>query len=203
MKKQKIIVVTIISIIIIFLMYLTFNHFQKEPEHKDNNEIVDEIEGFNYQLTINQTSLFKDLFQDLSKLLANDDYEEEEYAKLIAQLFIIDFYDLNSKITKNDIGGLQFVLTAIKDNFELKAKDTIYHHVESNLYGARKQELPVVTRVNVITINPFSFVADDLTDDKAYLVNVEWEYQADLEYQNTAEITLVHEGSKLSIANVK
>ena len=39
----------------------------------------------------------------------------------------------------------------IKDNFILKAEDTIYKYVEDNSKGTRKQELPTVSKVSTTT----------------------------------------------------
>ena len=37
------------------------------------------------------------------------DLKEEEYAKVISQLFVTDLFTLDNKLTSNDIGGLQFI----------------------------------------------------------------------------------------------
>ena len=42
-----------------------------------------------------------------------------------------DFYNLENKITKNDVGGLQFIHEDMQENFLLKAKDTMYKNIDN------------------------------------------------------------------------
>lgn len=71
-------------------------------------EIVDKMEDFDYQLTGNNTDYFKSLYYDLKDLLTKkkDENFDEEYAKLVSQLLVTDYYDLNSKLDKTDVGGV-------------------------------------------------------------------------------------------------
>ena len=59
-------------------------------------------------------------------------------------MFVTDFYTLSTKVTNQDVGGLEFIYSKNKDNFKLKASDTLYKYIESNVYGDRKQKLPEV-----------------------------------------------------------
>ena len=54
-------------------------------------------------MTENHTDYYKDLFKELKDLLSKEDYSDSKYAELVSKLFVADFYDLNSKLNKNDI----------------------------------------------------------------------------------------------------
>jgi len=131
-------------------------------------------------------------------VLQEDKIDYEEYAELVSKLYVADFYNLENKITKNDVGGTQFIHSSAVDNFLVKAKDTMYKNIESNVYGDRKQELPVVSEIDVDEVDEIKFKLNNETAD-AYKVTLSWEYQKDLGYDSEKEIILVKEDKKLSI----
>jgi hypothetical protein len=114
-------------------------------------------------------------------------------------MFIIDFYTLDNKLTNLNIGGVDFVHSSIVSNFKEKAKDTMYKYVESNVYGDRKQELPVVSSVNVDDITQKSFKYGKNIDSKAYYVKVSWSYKKDLGYETSKTLVFGHEDKKLAL----
>ena len=205
MKKNldRIVVISLILVWIIALTIYGFNTLKrnkKNPTNKVNYE--DKINGYDYQLRDSATTEYKALFKELKDLLKNDDYEEKEYALLISKLFIHDFYTLNNKITNTDIGGTDFILPSIKENFKLKATDTIYKYVENNIYGDRNQKLPIVKDVIIDSVESISYVYEKTKDDKAYKVNVSISYVEDLDYDKEKTITIIHNDNKLWIVEV-
>jgi hypothetical protein len=44
---------------------------------------------------------------------------------ILQNYFVADFYNINNKNNKNDVGGLQFIKEEMKENFILNATDTI------------------------------------------------------------------------------
>ena len=122
-----------------------------------------------------------------------------KYVELISKMFIIDFYTLDNKLTNLNIGGVDFVHSSIVSNFKEKAKDTMYKYVESNVYGDRKQELPVVSSVNVDDITQKSFKYGKNIDSKAYYVKVSWSYKKDLGYETSKTLVFGHEDKKLAL----
>lgn len=200
-KKRRIIaIVAIVAIIVIAAAIIKF-----WPDSKKVGEvkIINKIDAYGYVLEDDETSLHKGYFNELVNVLKAEDIDEEAYAKLVVELFVSDFYNLDNKPTKNDVGGIQYIYTATKDNMVLKAKDTIYKYVENNLDNTRKQELPVVSDITIEDIKTVSYKYGGKTDKEAYEVTIKWSYKKDLEYQDTATITLVHEDKKLSIAELK
>lgn len=205
-KKMKKWVKWLIFILIalIFLALCTWyliNNFTDKGKGRNTIKVIDEIKDYGYTLDENETKLYKDLFRQLAKTLDTDNVDEKEYAELITKLFVADFYNLDNKITKNDIGGTQFIHSGAVDNFVLKAKDTFYKGIKSDIYGDRKQDLPVVEEINLDEVNDTTFTLNDEEVD-AYSVTLNWKYEDDLGYEDEKEFILVHEDKKLSIVQM-
>lgn len=171
-------------------------------------KIVDKIDKYGYQLKDSKNDLYKNEFKELKKILNSDEVNYEEYAKSISKLFIVDFYSLDDKLAKTDVGGVEFVYKDEQVDFLEKAENTMYKYVESNVYGNRQQNLPAVDSVTVEKIEETSFKinSNGKQDDKAYEVTLTWKYKNDSGsgYQNSATIIVVHEDDvRLSIVEMK
>lgn len=199
MKKRILLIVLLVLIIILITTIILWP--------KNNNpqrvKVIHEIEGYGYVLEDDETKLYKEYFQTLIDTLESEEVDEEEYAKLVVKLFISDFYNLDNKPTKNDIGGLQYIHTEAKDNMTLKAKDTLYKYIESNIGNTRKQELPIVSDVKIEDISKIDFSYGKKKDVSAYEIKVNWTYKDDLGYQDEAILKLMHEDKKLSIVEIE
>ena len=203
--KKILIIVLIIAILgSVFLIYKKLTNKSGEPnveEVKKEDQI--QTKEFDYTLYDNKSDLYKDYFANLKKELLKDEVNDQEYAKIIAQLFVSDFYSLKEKNTSTDIGGLEFIYEPIKDNFVLKATDTLYKYVESNVYGDRKQELPKVTGAEVKNIVVTPVTIGELNDQNGYTVTLSITYEKDLGYPKDVTVTLVHVEKKVYIVAVK
>lgn len=200
MKKSVKRLILIIIIVIVFglgIFYIIDNFTARTPVNT-KVKVIDEIAEYGYKLEENETKLYKDLFKDLNNVLKQDEVDYEQYAELVAKLYVADFYNLENKVTKNDVGGTQFIHSGAVDNFLLKAKDTMYKNIESNVYGDRKQELPVISKINLEDIKEEKFTINDEEVD-SYVVTLKWTYKKDLGYDKEKEIILVREDKKLSI----
>lgn len=206
MKNKKKLIFKIIFIIILIVLFIIlglcikniYNSLNKKTEVKT----LSEIKNYDYIVNENDPPYFGEVFKKLKKCLEQDEIDEEEYAKLVSELFVIDFYSLNYSLSKSDIGGLQFVISDNRDSFTNKAKDTIYNYVESNIYGKRKQELPNVKEVEIISIKKSEYEGELYQDDEAYYVDLNISYEKDLEYPTEVSIVLIHNNNKLEIVKV-
>jgi len=200
-SKKKITILVVIFIIIIAAVGLFLFLLNKDKDEDTIKvESVDSIEGYDYTLDSNETKYYKDLFKELKEVLESDDVDQDKYAELVVKLFVTDFYNLDNKISKNDIGGTQFVYKDFRGDFEKLASSSMYKNVESNLDNKRKQELPEVVKVSVEKVDGEPFKYGDNTDDEAYTINFDIEYKDDLGYQTSGTITLIHNDKKLEIA---
>ena len=196
-KLQKIIFIIIIALIIAMGIYVLTIFI---PNKKANTKIdKEETIKYDYIVYKRDSSLYKETFKDLKKVLDASEIDYNKYVELISKMFIIDFYTLDNKLTNLNIGGVDFVHSSIVSNFKEKAKDTMYKYVESNVYGDRKQELPVVSSVNVDDITQKSFKYGKNIDSKAYYVKVSWSYKKDLGYETSKTLVFGHEDKKLAL----
>lgn len=207
-KKRRLRVNLILSLIVVVLVgimiYCIFDIINNiQSKSQSSVEVLDKIDGYDYELNENDSAYFESLFSDLKKTLEEDEIAEEAYATLISQLFITDFYSLESAINKNDVGGTQFVYSEYKEDFISKAKTSVYNYVENNIYGDREQELPMVTDVSINSVETQSYSFENsVEDDSAYVVTVSVSYSKDLGYPTEVTMVLVHNENKLEVAKM-
>ena len=158
------------------------------------------MENYDYYLDENATEYYKELYNELKNILNEDEVNNEEYAKIVSKLFITDLFTLDNKLTSSDIGGLQFIYSDFKDDFIKIAKTTLYSSVESNIYGDRSQELPIVKNVVINDINESSFSYKD-NSLNAYDVNITIQYEKDLDYPSEYKLVLIWNDKYLQIAS--
>lgn len=204
-KKPRKILIIILTIVALGAIALVgYNIFFKTQEVKEA-KVLKTIKKYGYTLKDNKNKRYQDIFAELDKILSKSSPNEEEYAKKITEMFIYDFYTLENKVAKTDVGGTDFVYTASLTNFLQNAQDTYYKYVESDIYDQRKQKLPEVDKITIESIEQTEFAYGEETDDKAYEVKVSWTYVGEDfdDYQNEATLTFIHEGIKLSLAELK
>ena len=200
MKKSRKIIISLIVIILIaiigLIVYKTvFNNSQKEVK------IIKRIKDYDYNLKENETELYKTEFNELDRILSKKNVDYEEYAKSITKLFIIDFYTLNNKLSKNDIGGTEFIKEDMRDNFIEEARSTFYKYVE--VIDGRTQELPEVSSITDVSVEKTEFKYSDKTiDENAYKVSISWDYVEDLGYEKEASMIIVKQDKKLYIVEM-
>lgn len=205
MNKKTIIMVSIVAAIICFVVAIFMLPKKTQQEKVEEVKVEDKVETkeFNYTLYDNKSDLYKEYFQELKDELTKDIVNEDEYAKIISKLFIADFYSLDDKKTSTDIGGLDFIYDEMKENFILKAKDTIYKNVKSNVYGDRKQSLPKVKSVEITSATRKQVSVGTAADPLGYNVVAKVTYEKDLGYPKQITLTIVHKDKKLYIVEVK
>lgn len=202
LNVKRIAILIILLILIIVGVVLGFNKLtSKNTKDKEIKE-VGHIEAYGYTLKENATAYYKKLFKELEKTLNAKKVDEEKYAELVSQMFIADFFNLDNKISKNDVGGKQFVYADYQSDFEKYAMDSMYKSVENNIYGDRKQKLPIVKEVTVSQVKQSSYKYGENTDEEAYVYNFEITYEEDLGYQTEGSLILIHNGKKIEVASM-
>ena len=198
MKNKKIVLaVALITLIICGIIILVAVKPKEKEKTPKAAAVTNSIEKYGYNLLDIDTKYFKELFNKLQKTLKEDSIDEELYATLVSQLFVTDFYTLSNKLGSSDVGGLEYVKEDIRDNFSLKARDTMYKSVESNLYGDRNQELPTVTKVSVDNIGTTTYKGFD-----AYNVKCSVTYEKSMGYPEVVKLILAKNDFKLEVAKV-
>lgn len=201
-KPKKLFIILIIILLIIVVASSYFIFFKKDSIKE--SKVVSKIDNYGYVLKSNKSSAYKKLFKELKTVLSGK-VDEKEYVKVITKMFIVDFYSLNDRTAKTDVGGVDFVHKDVLENFILNAEDTFYKYVESNIYKERKQKLPTVDKVIISNVSKTTFSYGEETDENAYKVEANWTYKStsdSSEYQNKATLIFVHDGNKLVLVEI-
>ena len=199
--KIALIVILIMALIGVGIVGYFFFFYEKPVAETPVNEvqITNTIEEYGYNLDDRDTALFKEKFEELKNLLNEEEYDVEEYVSLISQLFIIDLYTIDNKISRYDVGGLEYVYSGAVSSFQSVVEGSIYKTVENNLDGSRTQDLPEVASVTVDSIKETTFTMPDESVVNGYGVNLSWTYVEKLGYDNSATIILIPDQQKYGV----
>lgn len=190
-KIKRIIGIIICALIVVIGIYLLFVILPNKSKNITPKEI--EKIKFDYILYQRDNPIYKDIYNELKIELNNEKIDYKRYAELISKLFIVDFYTLSNKTSKEDVGGVQFVKGEIKDNFILNSQNTIYKYI-----GISGEENPEVNNIELVNISEYKYKIEDKEYD-GYEVKLKWEYKKDLGYDKEGTIYLIKEGEKLVI----
>lgn len=209
MKLKKKVKRFIFAVIIIALLVAGgYFYYKNQGTTKDVKEtkVVNEIKKYGYKLKDNKTKRYKKMFKELKEILEAKEVDEEKYLNKITEMFIYDFYSLEDKAAKTDVGGVDFVYEPFLPNFLENAQDTYYKYIETNIYNNRKQALPVVDKITIESSEKKEFAYGDKNDPEAYTVKVKWTYTDEdnfAEYQDEATIVFIHDDIKLSLVELQ
>lgn len=200
-KKYKLLLCILVICIIIIIGLLVVKNIGKETP-KNTVKVIDSIVDFSYTLDERDSSLMKDTYKNLKKILSSRDIDYEEYSKLIAELFIIDLFTLDNKINKYDVASLEYVYPDNLDNFKLNVQDTLYKNIDDNTYGKRVEKLPIVSSIEVLDVKQSTFKLKD-EDVNSYVVSLKWSYEQDLGYDKEGIVTLVKKDKNVYVVEYK
>ena len=202
-KRYKIglIVIGVLLVLVIGVGVLKI-FFSKEEEKVDANvsNVISNISDYGYPSDDRDTDYMKETFYELGAILNADTVDYTSYANTLAKLFVIDFYTLDNKINKYDVGSLEYILSSKVDMFRQKAVDTVYRDIIDNTYRNRVQDLPEITNVTILNTENTTFTLDD-EEMEAIKVTMNYEYEEDLGYDTEGTIYFVREANKLSVAS--
>lgn len=196
-KKYKRLLIVIIIFIVIIVGLIVIKKVTTKSV-KNDVKVVDSIDSFSYTLDERDTSLMKNTYNELKKVLKEKTIDKEKYASLLAELFVIDLFTIDNKINKYDVACLEYVYPSSIDNFKMNVEDTLYKRVEDNTFGKRKQTLPVVKSVSVSDVEKSTFKISD-EEMESFVVKLTWDYEENLGYDTSASITLVEVDNKLYV----
>ena len=200
-KKYKVGMMLIaILIILVSMIGISKIFLKKDTESKPKVEtkIISNIEKYGYTLDDRDTKYMKETFKELESVLNAEEINEEEYAKILSKLFIIDFYTLSNKINKYDVGSLEYILNDKQEMFKNKAMDTIYSDIYDNTYKDRVQELPEITKVEIVDFKEEEIEINKETIE-SYKVTMRFTYKKDLGYDKEGTLNLVKNNNKLEV----
>lgn len=203
-KRYKIglIVISVLLVGVIGIGVLKVFMPSEEENRGDPNvsSVISNINDYGYTLDDRDTGYMKEVFGELETVLNQGEVDYQEYARLLAQLFVIDFYTLDNKINKYDVGGLEYILSNSVDTFRQKAVDTIYRDIVDNTYRDRIQDLPEITNVEIVNVEDTTFTLNE-EEVEAIKVTMRYEYRKNLGYDTEGTIYFVRNEQKLEVAS--
>ena len=197
-KKYKVGMMLIaILIILVSMIGISKIFLKKDTESKPKVEtkIISNIEKYGYTLDERDTKYMKDTFKELESILNAEEINKEEYAKVLSKLFIIDFYTLSNKINKYDVGSLEYILNEKQEMFKSKAMDTIYSDIIDNTYKDRVQELPEISKVEILEIKESKFELNK-EEKESYKITLKFSYKKDLGYDKEGTLHIIENNNK-------
>lgn len=203
-KRYKIglIVISVLLVIVISLgvLKIFFNKDEELKKEANVSNVISNITDYGYTLDDRDTDYMKDTFHELEDILSASEVDYHLYADTLAKLFVIDFYTLDNKINKYDVGSLEYILSSKVDMFRQKAVDTIYRDILDNTYRDRIQDLPEIINVTVLNTEDVTFTLNE-EEVSAIKVTMNYEYKEDLGYDTEGTIYFVRNAQKLEVAS--
>ena len=197
-KYKRILIIILIVVLLAIISFVIYKILLNNKTEEEVVNVVDSISEYGYNLDDRDTELMKSTYEELKNILNSDEIDYELYASALAKLFVIDLFTMDNKINKYDVGGSEYVYPDALENFKLNVEDTLYKHMENNSSGKRKQELPEVSSIEVLSNETDEYTIGENSFD-SYIVNLSWQYVSDLGYDNNALITLINLDNKLYV----
>ncbi|MDE6475635.1 MAG: ferrichrome ABC transporter substrate-binding protein [Erysipelotrichaceae bacterium] len=96
-----------------------------------------------YEAPKNPTNEQAKVYNELTDAIAQK-AEDSKLAELVALNFVYDFFTMSNKESKEDVGGMSYIPSSMKEEFKNFAKAYFYENYDTivNLYG--KEDLPKV-----------------------------------------------------------
>ena len=197
-KYKRILIIILIVVLLAIISFVIYKILLNNKTEEEVVNVVDSISEYGYNLDDRDTELMKSTYEELKNILNSDEIDYELYASALAKLFVIDLFTMDNKINKYDVGSTEYVYPDALENFKLNVEDTLYKHMENNSSGKRKQELPEVSSIEVLSTETGEYTIEENSFD-SYIVNLSWQYVSDLSYDNNALITLINLDNKLYV----
>ena len=195
---KRILIIILIVVLLAIISFVIYKILLNNKTEEEVVNVVDSISEYGYNLDDRDTELMKSVYEELKNILNSDEIDYELYANTLAKLFVIDLFTMDNKINKYDVGGSEYVYPDALENFKLNVEDTLYKHMENNSSGKRKQDLPEVSSIEVLSNETDEYTIGENSFD-SYIVNLSWQYVSDLGYDNNALITLINLDNKLYV----
>ena len=197
-KYKRILIIILIVVLLAIISFVIYKILLNNKTEEEVVNVVDSISEYGYNLDDRDTELMKSTYEELKNILNSDEIDYELYASALAKLFVIDLFTMDNKINKYDVGSTEYVYPDALENFKLNVEDTLYKHMENNSGGKRKQDLPEVSSIEVLSTETGEYTIEENSFD-SYIVNLSWQYVSDLGYDNNALITLINLDNKLYV----
>ena len=190
--KVSLIVIALVTLGVLLWYIYGMN---RVPKIVNKSEVESEIKDFGYKINDNESTYYKETFKELESLLSSKDYDDNTYRDLIAKLFVIDLYSLDTKINKYEVSSVQYFYPERQEMHQNKVIDNFYNIIEDNSYGKRTMDLPVVSNTEVLNTEEVTYTIDDV-EYPGVKTDIEISYEKDLGYDKKGSVTLIKKDNK-------
>ncbi len=203
-KKTKIIIV--IVIVVLLLLSGVGGYFYYKMKTRPTApvkvvEVIDNVSNYTYELEDRDTEIYKDNFLKLKEVLEQEEIDYELYSSYVAKLFLIDLYTIDNKISKYDVGGVEFIYPSDQEKYKNKLIDTMYKLVLDNSSNTREQELPEVTDVIMSDATKTTYKVNE-KNLASFEFTADIEYKKDLGYDKKVKLIVAVEDSYAYVVNL-
>ena len=197
-KKFKILLRIIVILIVLMLIILVAMQFKPDVK-KSNYKEIDKIDNYNYLLEDRDSKLMQEVFNNLKNVLKSTEINYELYAEYLSELFVIDLFTMDNKDNKYDVGGAEYVLPEVVENYKLNVEDTIYKYMQDK-NTTKRDKYAIVKSINKDTLEQTKYTFNN-TEYDAYKITLNWDYEEVNEYAKKGVITLIKKDNKLYIVS--
>ncbi len=202
MRKRFKVMLRIILVLIILIAIILAVYFFLPKNNEMVYKEIDKIDTYGYVLEDRDNKIMQDVFQKLKGLLNSDNIDYNLYAEYLSELFIIDLFTLDNKNSKYDVGGCDYVLPDILDNYKLNVTDTLYKYLENKDGSKTKNEYPIVSKISLQSIEDAKYSYNN-EENNAYKLVLEWDYEKDLGYYRKGEVIVMLKDDHLYVVSFK
>ena len=185
-KYKRILIIILIVVLLAIISFVIYKILLNNKTEEEVVNVVGSISEYGYNLDDRDTELMKSTYEELKNILNSDEIDYELYASALAKLFVIDLFTMDNKINKYDVGSTEYVYPDALENFKLNVEHTLYKHMENNSSAKRKQDLPEVSSIEVLSTETGEYTIEENSFD-SYIVNLSWQYVSDLGYDTIPE----------------
>ena len=193
-RPYKVSLIVIALITLGFLLWYIYG-MNRVPKVVNKSEVESEIKDFGYKINDNESKYYKDTFKELEELLNQDEHDDSKYCELIAKLFVIDLYSLDTKINKYEVSSVQYFYPERQEMHRNKVIDNFYNMIEDNSYGKRTMELPIVSNTEVLSTEEVTYTIDEV-EYSGVKIDIEISYEKNLGYDKKGSVTLIKKDNK-------
>ena len=141
-----------------------------------DTETVNEFHNDFYTIGNNSTQINKDSFRELNSAITAQD--PAKISEALTKCFVTEYYTWTNKDGNYDIGGMQYIYTDRRADFEKYSRYGFYADMDLYLKQYDRSELCQVKWVSVASTEQTDpFVLADGTSMDCYVVQASWDYE--------------------------
>lgn len=172
-----------------------------------DTETVNEFHNDFYTIGNNSTQINKDSFRELNNAITAQD--PAKISEALTKCFVTEYYTWTNKDGNYDIGGMQYIFTDKRKDFEKYTRYNFYADMDKYLTQYDRDTLIQVKDVTVNSVEQ----TDDFTPEgsesvyECWLVDASWTYEESSsmdtsEIQSDGEFLVVNHDGRLEIAAI-